>query len=183
MHSILDLNKHKPKTDIPEDYWVLTPSSWSAIPDKYFKDCNNKRMESLEYYRSIYREMKARLKRVVICFHSEKEYNFYLKHFEKSDLFYTRDWVALLDFYSKSKGILTGRLHGAVPFLGLPDRKSHLIAVDTRYSATEFFGCISKSVYLDSPVYIVDQFLSAEAMIRTNLNLLKGFIRKLFQPI
>lgn len=167
--------KHEPTSDLPDNYWVLTPSNWNAIPDKYFKDCNNKAQEALFYYRKIYDEMKARLGKVIICFHSEKEYKYYSKCFQESELFYSNDWLSLLSFYSKAKGILTGRLHGAVPFLGLPGRKAHLIAVDTRYSATEFFGSITKSVYSDPVGYIVDQFVSGEP---TNPNDLISFENK-----
>tara|TARA_A100001201_G_scaffold143445_1_gene145129 strand:- start:8580 stop:9635 length:1056 start_codon:yes stop_codon:yes gene_type:complete len=152
--------KHKNLIEPTEDYFVLTPSNWTAIPSKYFKDCNNKEKESFEYYKSIYDEMEKRCLKTLICFHSEKEYNYYKKFLPKEKLFYTKSWKELLAFYSKSKGIITGRLHGAIPFLGLDNRKCHLIAVDTRYSATEFFASITKSVYSDSPKYIVEQFIS-----------------------
>lgn len=151
--------QYQPDSLEMEDYWVLTPCGWNAVPDVCFVDCRNKPAETVAYFKRIYNLLKARLSNVLICLHSKREYDYYKEYFPAGCLFYSESWRELMVFYSKAKGVVSGRLHGALPLITLPGRKIHLIAVDTRHSATNFFSSISKSVYSDPPGYIVDKFL------------------------
>src|SRR5690606_13115216 len=79
---------------------------------------------------------KAAGHKPLLCFHNLKDAQLFADE-QHIDSIYANTAIALLNIYKQSAGVITGRLHGALPIYGMGGRKAVLGAIDTRASAGE----------------------------------------------
>lgn len=144
--------------------WVnINPSKSNVVglippsPNQFNKDLIQKGTseQAMAWFNDYFVKIKIELAKVgldtqVIC-HSEAEYH----HFKKDkNAFYTNDLYCLLNHYGTVHGVISARLHGALPVAGM-NKQAVLLGIDTRQSA---------ALPLDVPLIKINQATAKETV-------------------
>jgi hypothetical protein len=94
---------------------------------------------------------------VLVC-HGLKEYLVYKDL--PIDVFYTNDLVSLVKMYGSLHGVISARLHGAIPVAGMQGKRSLLLGIDTRNSAADVIGIPKLLLGQDDSELAIERYLA-----------------------
>jgi hypothetical protein len=123
-----------------KEYVILVPPNYKNIPDQYTKN-ENKEETFLKDWLSIFNALKQEYKKVIIVCHWRDEFISLRDHVKANEIFFTSDYLSLLNIYKKASLVVSARLHAALPAFGIEGTKAVSIAIDTRGHAA---GIIEK---------------------------------------
>jgi hypothetical protein len=114
-----------------KEYVVLVPPNYKSIPDIYRID-GSKEETMIADWLSIFNALKKEYKKVIIVCHWHDEFLSLRNHVEPNEIFFTTDYLSLLNIYKKASLVISARLHAALPAFGIEGTKAISIAIDTR---------------------------------------------------
>ena len=124
----------------PDTYTALVPPSPLSVRPQDLQVSTREEVREyiVDKYLALYKDMEKKGQNPVIVCHSKSEYNLF--DGLGVETFYTNDTAALLRFYSTCFSVVSSRLHGCLPALGLGIKNIVSVPIDTRGSAATLLG-------------------------------------------
>ncbi len=153
-----------------KEYVILVPPNYENIPDQYTRN-ENKEETFLKDWLDIFSVLKKEYKKVIVVCHWHTEFLSLRKHVESGEIFFTSDYLSLLNIYKKANLVVSARLHAAIPAFGIEGTKAISIAIDTRGHAAGIIEKIPVITYskLNSDI-IIETIRKTEASEKIDID-------------
>lgn len=132
----LNLKKKNPQ------FSAIVPPSPAMVHDRV--SGGNSQEMIVKKYLEIYSLQKKMDMRPLFIFHDKKTFDLFPSDVDK---FYTRDALTLLKTYQNARGLISGRIHAAIPVFAMGDTQVVSLPIDTRGAAVEELGIQSISMH------------------------------------
>jgi hypothetical protein len=158
--------RHVPLRSVERDLCVIVPPSTTNLPGPYREAANPKKYIKgyCKRWKDLYLGLKEQYGKVLLVCHGWHEYDILRNVFAKGEIFYTQDYIVLMNIYNRAHTAVSARLHGVLPAFGTGEVKCVSIPIDTRGFATEVFKEIPTILYPDVSLESVTEALTRAEM-------------------
>lgn len=138
---------------------------------------------AVEWFKQYFTKLTKDLKQlgydtVIIC----HGVNDYLAYRDMPNVLYSNDCVSLMHMYAPLHGVISTRLHGAIPVAGM-NKKALLLGIDTRHSAADVIGIPKLLLGVDNPDQALSRYFNGPDDYNSVMTAAQDTYTKLFKEI